>query len=94
MGRHLLVHNLCNVDVATLAVLEALRKQSPAAAKKAPTVVAPSIIQEVMRHEKFTTTQKYIHVDAARMLDAVNTLQADGDPCIEGSGGNGGGNGI
>lgn len=39
--------------------------------------IAPSIIQEVMRHTKFTTTQHYIHIDTAPMLDAVNSLQAE-----------------
>ncbi|MEA5143840.1 MAG: site-specific integrase [Oscillibacter sp.] len=38
--------------------------------------IAPSIIQEVMRHAKFSTTQRYIHIDAAPSLAAVNTLQA------------------
>lgn len=37
--------------------------------------IAPSVIQEVMRHTKFSTTQRYIHVDTDSMLGAVNTLQ-------------------
>ena len=37
--------------------------------------IAPNIIKEVMRHTKITTTQRYIHVDATPMLDAVNTLK-------------------
>lgn len=36
--------------------------------------IAPSIIQEVMRHTKFSTTQKYIHVDTGPMLSAVNNI--------------------
>lgn len=36
--------------------------------------IAPSVIQEVMRHSKITTTQRYIHVDTAPMLEAVNKL--------------------
>lgn len=36
--------------------------------------IAPSVIQKVMRHAKFTTTQQYIHVDVAPMLDAVNKM--------------------
>ncbi len=38
--------------------------------------IAPSVIQRVMRHSQFATTQQYIHVDTAPMLDAVNTLSA------------------
>jgi integrase len=37
--------------------------------------VAPSVIQKVMRHAKFSTTEQYIHVDIDPMLDAVNKLQ-------------------
>ena len=36
--------------------------------------VAPSVIQEVMRHTKFTTTQRYIHPDTESMSKAVNQL--------------------
>lgn len=36
--------------------------------------IAPSIIQKVMRHAKFSTTQSYIHVDVSPMLEAVNRL--------------------
>ena len=36
--------------------------------------IAPSVIQEVMRHTKFSTTQKYIHVDTSPMLNAVNEI--------------------
>ena len=36
--------------------------------------IPPSVIQKVMRHAKFTTTQKYIHVDINPMLEAVNTI--------------------
>ena len=36
--------------------------------------IAPSIIQEVMRHTKFSTTQRYIHPDREAALAAVNTL--------------------
>lgn len=36
--------------------------------------IAPSVIQEVMRHTKFSTTQRYIHPDRQAALDAVNTL--------------------
>lgn len=37
--------------------------------------IAPSVIQEVMRHTKFSTTQRYIHPDAAAARGAVNTLK-------------------
>ena len=37
--------------------------------------IAPSVIQEVMRHTKFSTTQRYIHPDAAAARGAVNTLR-------------------
>lgn len=42
------------------------------------TDVAPSIIQKVMRHARFTTTQRYIHPDAKDALAAVNKLGAGG----------------
>ena len=38
------------------------------------TDVAPSIIQKVMRHAKFATTQRYIHPDTSDSLAAVNKL--------------------
>jgi len=41
--------------------------------------IAPSVIQEIMRQTKFTTTQKYIHIDTAKSLAAVNTLRQDKD---------------
>lgn len=37
--------------------------------------IAPSVIQEVMRHTKFTTTQRYIHPDTAAAHAAVNTMK-------------------
>lgn len=36
--------------------------------------IAPSVIQEVMRHSKFSTTQRYIHPDTSSAVAAVNTL--------------------
>lgn len=36
--------------------------------------VVPSVIQKVMRHAKFSTTQKYIHPDTKDALDAINKL--------------------
>ena len=41
--------------------------------------VAPSVIKQVMRHSKFSTTQRYIHIDTAPMLRAVNGLHGGGD---------------
>lgn len=36
--------------------------------------IAPSVIQAVMRHSKFATTQRYIHPDSASALAAVNAI--------------------
>jgi integrase len=36
--------------------------------------IAPSVIQEVMRHTKFQTTQRYIHPDMTSALSAVNQI--------------------
>lgn len=36
--------------------------------------VAPSVIQKVMRHSKFSTTEKYIHPDMRSAHEAINTL--------------------
>lgn len=36
--------------------------------------IAPSVIQEVMRHSKFSTTQRYIHPDTKSAHDAVNMI--------------------
>lgn len=36
--------------------------------------IVPSVIQQVMRHTKFSTTQRYIHVDTESMKKAVNKL--------------------
>lgn len=38
--------------------------------------IPPSVIQKVMRHAKFSSTEKYIHVDVSPMLDAVNQLKS------------------
>jgi len=48
--------------------------------------VASSVIQKIMRHAKFTTTQRYIHPDNADMLAGLNTLEkglqhTNGTPC-------------
>ena len=36
--------------------------------------IAPSVIQEVMRHAKFSTTQRYIHPDMGSAHAAINSL--------------------
>ena len=36
--------------------------------------IPPSVIQKIMRHAKFSTTEKYIHVTIDPMLEAVNKL--------------------
>lgn len=37
--------------------------------------IAPSVIQEVMRHTKFSTTQRYIHPNSASAHAAINTMR-------------------
>ena len=37
--------------------------------------IAPSVIQEVMRHTKFSTTQRYIHPDTKSAHEAVNAFE-------------------
>lgn len=39
--------------------------------------IAPSVIQEVMRHTKFSTTQRYIHPDTAAAHAAVNAMKKE-----------------
>ena len=36
--------------------------------------IQPSVIQKIMRHAKYSTTEKYIHVTIDPMLEAVNQL--------------------
>lgn len=36
--------------------------------------IAPSVIQEVMRHSKLATTQRYIHMTNAEAHSAINTM--------------------
>lgn len=36
--------------------------------------IPPSIIQKIMRHAKFSTTEKYIHISIDPMLEAINKL--------------------
>lgn len=37
--------------------------------------IAPSVIQEVMRHTKFSTTQRYIHPDTKSAHEAMNIFK-------------------
>jgi len=37
--------------------------------------VAPSVIQRIMRHAKFATTERYIHPDNTAALEGVNTME-------------------
>lgn len=37
--------------------------------------IPPSIIQKIMRHAKFSTTEKYIHINIEPMREAINLLQ-------------------
>lgn len=39
--------------------------------------VAPSVIQRIMRHAKFATTQRYIHPDETAAIHALDTLSPD-----------------
>ena len=49
-------------------------RHTTATALAVGTDVAPSIIQKIMRHAKFTTTQRYIHPDSADALAGINKL--------------------
>lgn len=37
--------------------------------------IPPSIVQKIMRHARFSTTEKYIHIDTKPLQEAVNTLK-------------------
>lgn len=49
-------------------------RHTTATALAVGTDVAPSIIQKIMRHAKFTTTQRYIHPDYSDAIAGVNKL--------------------
>lgn len=49
-------------------------RHTTATALAVGTDVAPSIIQKIMRHAKFATTQRYIHPDSADALTGINKL--------------------
>ena len=40
--------------------------------------IAPSVIQQVMRHTKFATTQRYIHPDTSDARAAINMIAGSG----------------
>lgn len=42
--------------------------------------IPPSIVQKVMRHAKYETTERYIHIDTAPMLDALNKTLGKFEP--------------
>ena len=46
-----------------------------AASALALEAIPPSVIQKIMRHARFSTTEKYIHISIDPMLDAVNKLK-------------------
>lgn len=35
------------------------------------------VVQQIMRHAKFSSTEKYIHINTTPMRDAVNTLKPE-----------------
>lgn len=39
--------------------------------------IPPSVIQQIMRHTRYSTTEKYIHISVDPMLKAVNKLQKE-----------------
>jgi integrase len=49
-------------------------RHTTATALAVGTDVAPSIIQKIMRHAKFTTTQRYIHPDSSDAIAGINKL--------------------
>lgn len=49
-------------------------RHTTATALAVGTNVAPSIIQKIMRHSKFSTTQHYIHPDTTDALAGINKL--------------------
>lgn len=49
-------------------------RHTTATALAVGTSVSPAIIQKIMRHARFTTTQRYIHPNVSDALDGVNKL--------------------
>lgn len=60
-----------NANIRELPPYSCRHTTATALASKVP----PSILQRVMRHSKFTTTQRYIHHSAEQAKDAVNTIK-------------------
>lgn len=42
--------------------------------------IRPALVQAIMRHASYTTTQKYVHEDVNRALEAVNQLPKGAQP--------------
>lgn len=62
------------IDEAGCRKLPPYTCRHTAATALAESNIPPSVIQKIMRHSSFQTTQHYIHVGVDPMLDAVNRL--------------------
>lgn len=65
-------------DAVTAAGCRRLRPYAcrhTAATALAAENIPPSVIQKIMRHAKFSTTEHYIHIDTASMHEGVNRLK-------------------
>lgn len=62
------------LDMAGVRVLPPYSCRHTTATALAMGNVAPSVIQEIMRHTKFSTTQRYIHPDMQSALKAVDNM--------------------
>lgn len=60
-----------NANIRELPPYSCRHTTATALASKVP----PSILQRVMRHSKFTTTQRYIHHSAEQAKEAVNAIK-------------------
>ena len=45
--------------------------------------IPPSVIQKIMRHARYSTTEKYIHISIDPMLEAVNKLSKNQRPTVD-----------
>ena len=83
-GEKLIAINKDNFYVRYYETLEraGCRKLTPyscrhtAATSLALENIAPSVIQKIMRHAKFSTTEQYIHVNIDPLLEAVNKISS------------------
>ena len=62
------------VEAAGVRRLRPYDCRHTAATAMAKEGIPPSVIQKVMRHAKFSSTERYIHIDTDPMHDAVNRL--------------------